>query len=682
MIRILREEEESGSSETNLGHSISSIFRQDGLLEKILGFEHRPEQSKMADQVLYSIENGEHLVFEAGTGVGKSLAYLLPSILLARQRKRPCVVATNTINLQEQILDKDIPAARKLLGEIPQLAKYGEFSSALLVGRANYLCSTRMNRALRGQAEIFDSFQREEIERISNWANHSAKEGIRQEISPPPSPSIWDLVNADSSICSAKRCRPDNCFYRKARAEVEGADLIIVNHSLLFSLLGSGFSPPDGAEGVVFSDDFLIFDEAHEMNDVASDHLGLSISSWAIETTLKRIFNPRKRKGLLQKVGRPKDFENLEDAYLAVSDFFQYLHVNSLGNDERKRLMVPNDLPMEILPPLSRVVRNLVEIAEICTDDSLKIELKDQSKRLQSYVLGLSEVIEMKDSNSVYWLERTGKKNQVIHLRSAPLNVSEILSELLFSRNSPVVMTSATLTRNGKADSFKALNGCKGVKEEIVNSPFDYEFNLCVRLFSDCPEPMAENRNPYLDYLVVAIDSLAQSIEGGTLALFTNYNDLLYCYHALQSKWQKKGRSVYAQGTDHSRSELRAKMMEEGDVLLLGAESFWKGFDAKGRCLSQVIITRLPFENPNHPIMEAKSELLKETGKNSFMELTLPSAVIKFRQGIGRLIRSKSDMGDLVVLDSRILSKQYGKHFLVELPKKKYEIMTMSDFLD
>ena len=682
MIKILSKEDDPHCSEKELEARIESIFKPNGLLEEILDFEHRPEQSKMAHAVLNSILNGEHLVFEAGTGVGKSLAYLIPSILVAKQFKRPCVVATNTINLQEQILEKDIPAIRQLLSKIPGMEEVSNFSSALLVGRANYLCSTRLNRALRGQAEIFDSMQREEIERVSAWANTSAKEGIRQEISPPPMSSIWDLVNADSSICSSKRCRPEDCFYRKARAEVENADLIIVNHSLLFSLLGAGFSPPEDTEGIVFADDFLIFDEAHEMNDVASEHLGLSISSWAIETTLKRIYNPRKRKGLLQKIGRTKDHECIENANLAVSDFFQHLHIKSLGNQERKRLLEPNQLPLDILPPLARVVRNLIELAENCEEESLRIELKDQSKRLQSYVMGLSEVIELKDTNSVYWLERTGKKKQIIHLRSAPLNVSEILKEVLFTKNSPVVMTSATLSRNGKADSFKASAGCEEVKEEIVRSPFDYEFNMNIRVFTDCPEPMGDQRNFYLDFLVNAIDSLASGIEGGSLVLFTNYNDLKYCHQFLRVKWQKKGRSVYAQGTDYSRSDLRSKMMEEGDVLLLGAESFWKGFDAKGPSLSQVIITRLPFENPNHPIMEAKSELLKDEGKSSFMELTLPSAVIRFRQGIGRLIRSKTDMGDLVVLDSRILNKQYGKQFILEFPKEKYERITMSDLYD
>jgi ATP-dependent DNA helicase DinG len=192
---------------------------------------------------------------------------------------------------------------------------------------------------------------------------------------------------------------------------------------------------------------------------------------------------------------------------------------------------------------------------------------------------------------------------------------------------------------------------------------------------------MSSNRLPYLDFMVEMVNSCASSIEGGTLVLFTNYSDLRHCYQSLLPRWQKLGRSVYAQGEGMSRSELRQKMIEEQDVLLLGAESFWKGFDAKGPCLSQVIITRLPFENPSHPVLEAKSELLVKEGKSSFMELTLPSAVIRFRQGMGRLIRSKNDVGELLIMDSRILKKGYGKDFIREFPKRDYEIISSSELM-
>jgi ATP-dependent DNA helicase DinG len=682
MIQFLEDPQGDDSEGFDLEHAVASVFESGGWLEKVLDFDHRDEQEEMARAVSKSLVDGEHLLFEAGTGVGKSLAYLVPSLLFSKTRKRPCVIATNTISLQEQLLGKDVPALRDLLAGIPALEEMADFRCALLVGRANYLCTTRLQRTMKGQGDLFEGNQRAELHRIAEWAGIGAKEGIRQELSPSPMGAVWDAVNADSSICSSKRCSPDTCFYRRARAEVERADLIIVNHSLLFALMGAGFGPGGEEGGVMFANDFVIFDEAHEMPYVASEHLGISISSWALEMSMRKIYNSKKRKGLLAKVGGPNDWEIVENAELAVADFFQYIHLKSLGNQERIRLREAGVLPLEVFPPLSRLCRRLVEVAEVTEDESLKIELKDQAKRMQGYLRGLSEIVELKDEKSVYWLERTGKKNQIIHLRSAPLEIAEVLREQLFSQESSIVMTSATLTRKGKADSFKSMVGAESICEGIVNSPFDYESNLQIRIQSDCPEPTAQNREPYLKCLTEVIHACSSAIEGGTLALFTNYADLRHCYHALRPRWGRLGRSLYAQGEGYSRTELRNRLVAEGDVLLLGAESFWKGFDAKGACLSQVIITRLPFENPGHPLLEAKTELLREQGKSSFAEHFLPSAVIRFRQGIGRLIRSKTDVGDLVVLDSRILRKGYGKSFLNELPKKSYEIFSSDDLAD
>ena len=678
MIRVLDSNETGGVDESAL---VEAIFKDGGSLMNVLDFEHRPEQSEMAEAVVDALKNEGHLLFEAGTGVGKSLAYLIPSIIHAKKNNRPCVVATNTINLQEQLLEKDIPAVRQVFESNEKYHPFADFKCALLVGRANYLCSTRLHRALGGQADFLDGGQRKELERIAEWVNEGAVEGIRQEMSPPPSAVVWDQVNADSSLCSNKRCHPDHCCYRRARARVEGANLVIVNHSLLFSLLGAGFGPNDDEGGVLFPDDFIIFDEAHEMPDVASDHLGLSISSWALETFLRRLYNPRKGKGLLKMTGRLSDFEAVENAIQAVEDFFQFVHVESLGQKDRSRLVQKGRLPLEVFPPLSLVLRKLVELGETCEDETTKLEIKDQVKRMQGYLNAMSEVFDLKNPDSVYWIERTGKKNQIIHLRSAPLKVAEILRKELFSRESSIIMTSATLTRKGKADSFKREVGVEDAEERVVQSPFDYENNMQVRIMSDFPEPQGRDRSVYLKCLVKSIDSAARAMEGGTLALFTNYADLEYCYHNLRSVWSKLGRSVYAQGQGFSRSELRSKMMEEGDVLLLGAESFWKGFDAKGSSLSQVILTRLPFENPGHPIMEAKTERLEAEGKSSFMEITIPKAVIRFRQGMGRLIRSHTDVGDLLILDSRILHKRYGSHFLSELHGKGYELEQIREIM-
>ncbi|MGA1116326.1 MAG: ATP-dependent DNA helicase [Opitutales bacterium] len=672
---------EDGLSEESLLAPVQKIFSENGDLVNHLGFEFRPEQALMATTFSKSLINGKHLIFEAGTGVGKSLAYLIPSLIFSVFTKRKCVVATNTINLQEQLLSKDIPTIRELFNRSVGLEGFREFNCALLVGRANYLCTNRLHRALLSKSDLFEASQYQELQRIADWVASGPIEGIRQELSPSPNPLVWDMVNADSSLCSSQRCSPKDCYYRKARALVDHADLVILNHSLLFSLLGAGVSSSNEGSGILFPDDFLVFDEAHEITEVASEHLGVSLSSWALETLMRQLYNPKKRKGLLSRLAREVDLVALDHSVDAIRDFFQYLHLDILDQKDRVRLNKSTSLPMEIFPPLSRLLRNLIELSEVAKDETLKIELRDKIKRLQGYLSDLAEVIDQKKPDSVYWLERGGRSNQIIYLRSAPLEIAPILKEEVFSKDSSVLMTSATITRKGSADYFRKEVGADFAEECLVRSPFDYENQMTIKICNDCPEPQMADRNRYLEYLTRAIGGLAQSVEGGTLVLFTNYSDLRYCHEQLRPQWSRLQRSIYAQGGPHSRSELRKRVVEEGDALLLGAESFWKGFDAKGSCISQVIITRLPFENPGHPLLEAKSEILQAKKLSSFREITLPSAVIRFRQGVGRLIRSSTDCGFLIILDSRILNKNYGKEFIADLPHSDFESTCLLDLL-
>ena len=659
---------------------VKRAFSEHGYLTGQFGFEYRPEQEEMAISVANSLLKDNNLVVEAGTGVGKSLAYLIPAILFAHLTKRTCVVATNTINLQEQLLEKDIPCVRDLFYRASELNSFADFKCALLVGRANYLCTNRLSRALLGQTDLFENRQRDELERISKWADDGPLEGIRQELSPIPMSTVWESVNADSSLCSPQKCNPDNCHYRKARSLVDQADVIVVNHSLFFSLMGAGAGPKE-EDGVLFPGDFVIFDEAHEMPEVASEHLGISISSWALENFLRRLYNPKKRKGLIAKVARNEDIERVEDTKLAMQDFFQFLHLETLGEQDRVRINHGHSFPLDFFPPYGKMLRSLVELRDLAEGESARLEIKDQVKRAQAYLASLTDFIEQKNKEHVYWIERLGTKKDIIHLRGAPLRVAEVLKEELFSRGSSVVMTSATISRNESSEHFKNETGVGCADEKILKSPFDYRNNMSIRILTDAPNPMEKNRSVYLGFLSKAIDQLSRSVEGGTLVLFTNYSDLKYCYRELIGKWAKNGRSLYAQGEGFSRSELRKRMIEEGDALLLGAESFWKGFDAKGSCLSQLIITRLPFENPSHPLQQARSEFFESKKMNPFRELTLPKAIIRFRQGVGRLIRSKNDCGEIVILDSRILKKRYGKEFIAELPHQLIDRVTMEEIL-
>ena len=682
MIRIIEQGDARYVEPVDYCALVSEVFGQGGSLERLFGLEHRPQQESMALSVARSFSKGESLLFEAGTGVGKSLAYLFPGVLHAMSQNRPFVVATNTISLQEQLLKQDIPMLQDIFAKVPSLEEFVGFRSALLVGKANYLCNNRLASALGGQGELFESGKRTELERIREWANDNPKEGIRQELSPKPNAEVWDMINADSSLCSGKRCSPETCFYRKARSELEKAHLLVVNHSLLFALVGAGAAPSEDVPGVLFPRDFVVFDEAHEVPQVASDHLGLGISSWALSLALKRLYNPLgKKSGLLLRVGGPEDFELVDNARIACEDFFDHVHVGLLQNRDLFRLREAGILPSDVFPPLSRLSRRLRDLAEEISDEFLRTELQDLAKRLEGYMAAISEVVEIKDSESVYWVERVGRKGSVIHLRSAPLDVAKVLSEVLFARDTSVVLTSATLTRAGKADDFRNSVGAGDVSEKIETSPFDFEKNVEVMICADCPDPMAKERLPYLNALVEAIHHFASRNEGGSLVLFTNYGDLRHSYDVLRTRWKKMGRPIYAQGEGYSRTELRRRMRNEGNVLLLGAESFWKGFDVPGSSLSQLILTRLPFENPGHPLMEAKSERLNAVGKSPFREITLPFAVTRFRQGLGRLIRRRSDSGRIVILDSRVMHKSYGKDFLRELPKQSFKVFRLSESL-
>ncbi|MFP6886289.1 MAG: ATP-dependent DNA helicase, partial [Opitutales bacterium] len=356
MIRILEEsdEEKALSPSMELEAVALETFGSGGVLEVGMGLEHRPEQAAMAVAVAQAFAEGESLLFEAGTGVGKSLAYLVPGVVHAVASNRPFVVATNTISLQEQLLNQDIPMVRDIFRKAPNLAGFADFRSALLVGKANYLCDNRLAAALGGQGELFETGQRAELERIREWAAGKPKAGIRQELSPTPRAEVWDAVNADSSLCSSKCCSPETCCYRRARAEVDKAHLLVVNHSLLFALVGAGAAPGGDVPGVLFPRDIVVLDEGHEVPDVASDHLGLGISSWAVSLALKRLYNPAKKKGgLLRRIGKTADFELVENAQIACEDFFNHIHVSLLEMRDLRRLLEPGSLPTDLFPPMS-----------------------------------------------------------------------------------------------------------------------------------------------------------------------------------------------------------------------------------------------------------------------------------------------------------------------------------------
>jgi ATP-dependent DNA helicase DinG len=666
-----------GSVAKNPAHEmaglVDSIFAPGGLLQQHLGLDHRPQQEQMAQRTMAAWQADQPLFFEAGTGVGKSLAYLIPGILQAIVAERPLVVSTHTIALQEQIENKDLPLCRSLFAREPLLEAFAGFRHAVLLGRGNYLCGTRLEQALKTKTELFQTTEQSELARIAAWAKQT-KTGLRQELSPEPLPEVWDWVQADAHSCNSRNCSPDNCFFRRARESVRQANLVIVNHSLLFALLAAGHFPRGNVPGILFPEDFMVIDEAHTLPAIATEYFGLSLSAIGLRRQLLKLYQPRKRKarGLLVKNGHP----GLRNQVMALtegsSQWFESIREEFMQGGRPLRLQQPEWYSNDLDVPLRDLVHGLAQLENRLNEGPERDELEGVRRSLQAYREGINETLQLGDPEAVYWLEAAGHKADRLHLRSAPLDVAGPLGKRLFERETGLLLTSATLAEGPDMQSFKEKVGGTAADSAQAASPFDYPMQMEILIHAAAPTPSSEDGRLNARFLASEIARLATGLEGGTLALFTSYRDLAAVHKGLEEPCRKAGRPLLCQGSGISRSGLLDSFRSAGNAVLLGTDSFWTGVDVPGPALSQVIITRLPFENPAHPVAEARAERCRQQGKSPFAELTLPAALVKFRQGIGRLIRKHTDEGRLVILDSRILSKPYGRLFLEVLPHDQF----------
>jgi len=655
------------------------IFADDGWLQELLQLDHRPEQDIMARAVAAAVTDDLPLLFEAGTGVGKSLAYLVPGLIQAVDQQRQLIVSTHTISLQEQIESKDLPLCRRLFRAVPDLAGYADFKSAVLVGKGNYLCTTRLSHALADRASLFADDGYAELQRIAAWAE-ATDTGLRHDLQPPPRSDVWDAVNADSSSCSRKHCDCEKCFYQRARARLRSAQVVIINHALLFALINSGGAKANGAtqdvRGVLFPDDFLVLDEAHTVPEVATNHFGLALSSYGLERALKYLFNPRTKRGFLRKLGGAEAQQLVTDALDASRQFFEFLSSTLLAPRPVVRVREAGVAEPLLDSPLEALQRLLGKLADKLEDGRDRDELLEQKTRIKGLQAGLTEWLTLGDEGHVYWAERGGKSQTIVTLRSAPLDVAPALRQHLFGCGVAVVCTSATLAMGGEIAPFAARIGADSARAEIVHSPFDFERNMRVYVAGDVPLPSPQEAKLSLEVLTDYIGFCTERVRGGTLVLFTSYSDMRAVAAALEPVYRAAQRPFLLQGEALSRTELANQMRELGNAVLFGTDSFWTGVDVPGDALAQVIITRLPFDPPTHPIAEAKAEHIRNRGGNPFNELTLPDALIKFRQGIGRLIRTQSDRGLVTILDARVLAKSYGRLFLECLPQPNFERLT------
>ena len=655
---------------------VAQAFAADGWLRRSLKLEHRPQQEQMARAVAGAMSDDEVLLFEAGTGVGKSLAYLVPGILHAIDQSRQMIVSTHTISLQEQIDTKDLPLCRRLFESVDELHPYAGFKSAVLVGKANYLCTTRLAHALQSRQELFASVEQEELQRIAAWAKES-REGLRHELSPAPLPEVWETVNADSTICSHKNCSGGSCFYQRARARLRSANVIIVNHSLLFAHLSAGgAAEKGGSRGVLFPDDFVVLDEGHTVPEVATDHFGLHLTSYGTDRLLKYLWNPAKKRGLLNRLGGAKEKQLVEDAIEASEQFFGFFRDQLLDKQPIVRVQEEGFAEPWLEAPLAGLIKAVGTLADRFDEGRDRDELLEQRGRLNTCRTGLQQFLRLAAEDHVYWVERSGRKGQIVTLQTAPLDGAPYLREHLLQRKTSVVFTSATLAMGGRIEPFQQRVGATDARAMVVASPFDYERHLRVYVAADVPLPSPKDARLAIDALIDYLEFCTLRVRGGSLVLFTSYSDMRRCADALEPVYARHRRPFYLQGGDASRTELTRRMRAAGNAILFGTDSFWTGVDVPGDALSQVVITRLPFDVPTHPVAQARAEWVRDHDGNPFNELTLPDALVKFRQGIGRLIRTQTDRGLVTILDSRVLAKNYGRLFLECLPKRDYQRLT------
>ena len=639
---------------------VRALLGPDGpVARRLEDYEPRPQQLELSLAVERALREGHHLVAEAGTGTGKSFAYLLPAAMHAdrHQGEGPVVISTRTIALQEQLEQKDLPFLHAVLPF--------EWSSVTAIGRNNYLCLRRMHQAERDQQGLFDDPERHaQMRKIVDWSLN-ASDGTRQELDFPPRPEVWEGVQAEHGNCLQRACKHyDACFWQRARRRMQTAQVLVVNHALYFAdlalrIAGASYLP---AHRVV------VFDEAHHLERTATESLGLRVGRSTVGWHLRRVHKRRGDRTLLSRHGTGTAKLLWEEAHQLNDAFFDSLdrRLQDAGGDSAALRDQSVD---ENLTPVLRALSGELAAA------AMRAEQVDAQMELQARATGLEGLCKMlkalcvpnpdAETPLVRWLEPSRRGAQ---LCAAPLDVSAALRQHLFDGGATTILTSATLA-TGDDDGFSWMRkqiGLDRAETLRVGSPFDYDraVDFCVE--EAMPDPSRESHS-YRREVAARCERHVLDNGGRALILCTSWDFVRFLAQQLRPACSEQGIELLVQGEQPLTRLLERKRDEETSVLI-GTDSLWEGIDVRGDALTLLVVTRLPFASPGHPLTQARMDLMKQRGQEPFAEHSLPEAVLKFRQGFGRLIRGQRDRGKVVVMDPRVRTKGYGRKFVDALP--------------
>lgn len=697
--------------------TIEHVLGPSGPVARALGpgFEPRPEQLAMAARVAHAMDTKSHLLVEAGTGTGKSFAYLVPAFLRAATRGEVVVIATNTIALQEQLVARDIPllqatatSADAPSGQTPDdldddpsnspaelwgLPAVAAVRPVLVKGRGNYVSIRRLKLASQRQDSLPDAAARRSLHVIEDWA-YDTTDGTLATLPPLDRPGVWDRVQSDSGNCMGRKCPTyQQCFYQQARRRMEAANVLVCNHALFFSDLALR------ARGVGFLPNYqhVILDEAHGVEDAAADHFGVTLTEGRVVHLLSTLYQHQTGKGYLAHLEVAagdtapiaKTVAIVHRAEQACRALFEsVVHLSRrMGPRSSGRLREPGQVDNPLTPAMNDLTLALRALKELVRTEADKFELNAYAERSAEIADAAEVLIDQTAAGCCYWCEVgsgtaqvRGRQIQRVSLACSPIDVAPLLAQHLFTKDHSVVLTSATLaTRRARPDepperaetafahAMERL-GCAGASTLQVGSPFDYAAQVELLVDTTMPAPEDAPAGRYERELARRVAEHVRQTDGGAFVLFTSFATLNRVADLIAPEMAVGQYPLYVQGKDLPRSEMLERFRADPRSVLLGAASFWQGVDVRGDALRNVIIARLPFEPPDRPLTEARLERIKDRGGDPFREDSLPRAVIRFKQGFGRLIRSRTDRGRVVVLDPRILTKSYGRRFLDALP--------------